>query len=323
MRAVDCGLDSVTYAPDPIDAARMSCIIHEHTRFSIETVETTMAAQIKKYDSYDKMNDAEITHLLMNSLDHELAKELRDIRQETDPFPVVWMHLIKLIRSVSIDRYEHLKARIKTRRPSQYSGQDMTQLASAFRQDAKELEIAGQYDHNLTLHMLDAFLEGGGSGNEDFRYPLRGLKEHLVRELLKAGHMNAVDANKHMTKESLTYRDICRQVVDVYRTQYDNQKWPPARHATDSKAPPATFGNLACSTDPVTAAQVHALIQHYTGSSSKDTKKSGTCHNCGKEGHWARECKAPKQNNNGNNHKASSQANTLCLYVTANSRRHS
>ena len=40
--------------------------------------------------------------------------------------------------------------------------------------------------------------------------------------------MGAVDANKHMVKEGLTYRDVCRQVVDVYRNQYDNQKWPPA-----------------------------------------------------------------------------------------------
>ena len=293
---VDCGLDSVTYAPDPIDSTRMSCIIHEHTRFSLESIEAAMTVQVKKYDAYDKMNDAEITQLLMNSLEQDLAKELRDIRHETDSFPVVWMHFIRLIKSISIDRYEHLKARIKSRKPSQYPGQDMTQLASAFRQDAKELEIAGQYDHNLTLHMLDAFLEGGGSGNEDFRYPLRGLKEHLVKELLRAGHMNASDANNHLIKAGLTYRDICRQVVEVYRNQFDNQKWPPARHATDSKAPPSTFGNLACSSDPVTVAQVYALIQQYNSSSnSSNPKKSGTCHNCGKDGHWARECPEPKQ----------------------------
>ena len=38
----------------------------------------------------------------------------------------------------------------------------------------------------------------------------RGLiKEHLVKELLRAGHLGAVDAtNKHMVVEGLTYRDV-------------------------------------------------------------------------------------------------------------------
>ncbi len=67
--------------------------------------------------------------------------------------------------------------------------------------------------------MLEVFLEGGGHGREDFRYPLRGLKERVMKELLRAGHMKASDAGRHMIKEGHTYRDVCREVVDVYHTQ--------------------------------------------------------------------------------------------------------
>ncbi len=96
-----------------------------------------------------------------------------------------------------------------------------------------------------------------------------------------------------MIKEVLTYCNICRQVADVDCSQHFNRKWP------------TSFGNLACSKDAVTAAQVHALIRHCTGSrTTNGTKKMGTCHNFGNKDHRARECneqknkdsKAPRRN---------------------------
>jgi hypothetical protein len=39
-------------------------------------------------------------------------------------------------------------------------------MASDMRADAKALQIAGQFDHNLTLHILNSFLEAGGSNKK-------------------------------------------------------------------------------------------------------------------------------------------------------------
>ena len=65
-----------------------------------------------------------------------------------------------------------------------------------------------------------------------------------------------------MVKEKLTYKDVCTLVVDTYRDLLDNKKWPPARGMSDSKAPPAAFGNLAnCGSDPQIVAQAFALLQ--------------------------------------------------------------
>ncbi len=87
-RAVNCGLDYVMQAPNPIDTTRMSRVVHEHTRFSIESIESVMEEQVLKYESYDRTNDAEISQLLLNLLDPELAKELQDSRNTIDSFPI-------------------------------------------------------------------------------------------------------------------------------------------------------------------------------------------------------------------------------------------
>jgi hypothetical protein len=77
----------------------------------------------------------------------------------------VWLQFIKSIQSTSIERLEDLKGTIKSRLPSQYSGNYLEQMVALFCKDANELTTVGQYDHNLTLRMLKIFLMAGGSGN--------------------------------------------------------------------------------------------------------------------------------------------------------------
>ena len=59
-----------------------------------------------------------------------------------------------------------------------------------FRLHAKELSTAGQYEDNLTLLIMKSALMAGGDGNEDFRYPLRSLKEKLNSALVELGFMS-------------------------------------------------------------------------------------------------------------------------------------
>ena len=96
---------------------------------------------------------------------------------------------------------------------------------------------AGQYDHNLTLGMLKTFLLAGGSGNEDFRFPLRSVsKQRLEQALLDIGFKDKEAANLHMQAEKLTYKDICTHAEDTYRTLYDRKE---CRCPCRSASPPA------------------------------------------------------------------------------------
>ena len=284
------GMDSVSYVPDPLDSEKMTCCVSHHTRLSVDTATETMKTQLQNYDSYDKSNDDDATKFLYASLSDELNKDLRSTSEDSDPFPVVFLRLISIVQPRTIQRFNNIKERIKKRHPSQYAGEDLSKLAIDFRQDARELSKAGQYDHSLTLDMLKIFLLAGGKDNEAFRFNLRGIKRNLDKKLVDIAFLSPKDANTAMTKAELTPVHVCNSVAEDYRTALSTGEWPPARHNPDSKAAPANFSNLASS--QVSSTQINALIQNAMRDKSQDT-----CNICGKKGHWANEC--PNKKNGG------------------------
>ena len=140
----------------------------------------------------------------------------------------------------------HVLQQIRSRQPSQYPGQDLAQMAIDFRADVRELEIAGQYEHNLSLIILDAFLSAGGSEPlEEYKLSLRILHDKLEEQLLDIGFMTQDEATKLIISEGLSVRDICRIATDKYRTLASRGRWPPAKHNPDSKGAPGKFGAFA------------------------------------------------------------------------------
>jgi hypothetical protein len=202
--------------------------------------------QVALYDKYDRTNNMVARTYLLASLAVDLlSNKVAEKLDEADPFPVVWLQFLKLFQSTSIERFEDLKMTIKARLPRQYPGEYLDELLAAhFRKDANELTTTGQYDHNLTLKMLTTFLLAGGSGNEDFRFPLCLVKHRLEQALLDIGFKHKEAANLHIQEQKLTYKYICTHAEDTYRTLHDCVEWPPACHARDLKAPPAALRML-------------------------------------------------------------------------------
>jgi hypothetical protein len=273
------GLFSISCVPNPADTKTMITCVTNHPRLQVKMLPTLMAPQLTKYDTYDVNNDTEAKLFLLNSVDDSLATELRSVTMKEDPFPLYWLHLMKIVRNVSIDYCNTIKHKIRNRHPSQYPGQDLAQMAIDFRADVRELEIAGQYEHNLSLIILEAFLSAGGSQPlEEYKHSLRILHDKLEETLLDIGFLTQDDATARIIKEELTVRDICRIATDKYRNLASRGRWPPARHNPDSKAAPAKFGAFAL------------VPQHQNAK----TKKDG-CFNCRSLEHMARDCPEPKK----------------------------
>ncbi len=159
----DCGLDTVGYLPDK--QGKMSSVITDHARFTLEAAQTASVLQLKSYDKYDHSNNDAATAFLLDSLGVDLKTTITELVEDDDSFHVVWLTLMNEIQTQSIERIESTKKQIKDRKPQLYAGQDLMKMAVANRADAAELFNGGQYDHNLTLNMLKNFLLAGGTDN--------------------------------------------------------------------------------------------------------------------------------------------------------------
>ena len=69
---------------------------------------------------------------LLVSLSTKLSNKVTEKLDDTNSFPVVWLQFLKSTESTSIERFEDLKGTIKARLPSQYSGENLEQLAEHF-----------------------------------------------------------------------------------------------------------------------------------------------------------------------------------------------
>jgi len=213
----DTGMDTIAYLPDPADNSTMINIVKWHARFTTKTAQASITNQLQQYDSYDRLNDTAATTYLLTSISTNILARVKDRMEEDDPFPLVWLHFMKTIQSTSVQRFEDLKLAIKHRAPTQFAGENLESLAARFKKDADELMLAGQYDHNLTLTMINIFLTAGGDGNETFQYPLRATHSKLEDALLEIGFMEKSEASSFMTKLKLSYCDICDKARDLYR----------------------------------------------------------------------------------------------------------
>ena len=70
------------------------------------------------------------------------------------------------------------------------------------------------YDQNLTMDMLNTIMAGDGKNNEDFKYPLRRLKEKLDDKLLEIRHMPYSQAHQEMVNSGLDVRSVLEKTKD-------------------------------------------------------------------------------------------------------------
>jgi hypothetical protein len=198
-------MDSVAYAPTPMDKTIMVPIVCD------QTIEQLVEGQVKSYDPYDASNNSGAVSFLLASLSSELRKDVRDLMEKfpdgtMEPFPVVWMRLMSLIQNQSEERWDTALARLKGYAPAKYPGQSVSDMAKDIRRDTNALILANQWNNNLLKNILDSFLLPGGDDNEDYRHELCNLKIKLGGELARTSPtMTTADATKHLAPKGFTY----------------------------------------------------------------------------------------------------------------------
>ena len=283
-RMVECGMDTTMYLPDP-HSGKMISVVTDHPRFTSKTAQKSAKILHSRFDGYDKVNDNAAVQFILNSLKEEMKNEIKDDMEEDDPAVVVWMRVIETFRSTSVSRYDKLKSQLKGIKPSQYSQENLIKMVQDMQKIEMELKKGGQWDHNLTLSILENALEAGGDNNETFRLPIRLLFNQAKKILLETAFMDKDAVERKLKDNSLATKEIFATIKSEYRSMKDEDKWPPALNPRDSKAPPTSFGAHVAQTPErveLTGDAFAMLLQQVTGKNN--------CLNCGKEGHWARDC---------------------------------
>ena len=94
-----------------------------------------------------------------HTLDDSLEKQMYMNTDRLDSFIVCWMNLMSIVESISINRFDGIKAKLKSRNVGQYPGQNIVMLCSDYLSDYTDLDNTSMYDFTLTMHMLQKIME--------------------------------------------------------------------------------------------------------------------------------------------------------------------
>ena len=290
------GMDTITYLTDPTDSTKVVSIVSEHAQFTLkEAKNTEKTDQQSQYDEYDKANIRDAKTFFLNSLDEGVLTQMYENCDAEETFIAHWMNLMMIVGSISVERFDMIKDSIKKRKIQNYSGEDVEAIATDYSSEWKRLHGARMYDHGLTLNMLKTIME---SGNEDFRYGLRSLKEKLNKKLLDIRHLSYDEAHKKMVEEELDVQSVLKRCKQEYRILLDDGKWPAASHARDSKAIGRSYGSVnKAAVDHLNQLLANALQRNPGAAVGGRDKSRDQCRNCGEKGHWANECPKRSQGN--------------------------
>ena len=146
------GLDTITYLSHPKDKTTVVSVIEHHALFQLKDgVMEAAAIANAHFDTYDQANQKDAKKFLLNAVDEHLEKQLYENCNSDDTFVAYWLNLMRIVRSMSIDRFDKIKDKIKSRHIKEYQGKNIELMASAYLHDWQELHGAGLYDQNLTI----------------------------------------------------------------------------------------------------------------------------------------------------------------------------
>ena len=92
----DNGLDSISYLPDMRNV--MSCVIYDHSRYTLDSAKATSVVHAALYDKYAVTNNKAAVAFLLGSLSPALSKIIFKKLEEADSFHIVWLELMNEIQ---------------------------------------------------------------------------------------------------------------------------------------------------------------------------------------------------------------------------------
>jgi hypothetical protein len=128
---VQCGLDTITYLPDPSDPTVMESVVQSPNKFTKDYVFRKIVDCCNSYDSYDSLNDLAAKNFVLSSLSPDLERRVSKLLVTTKKvtFLHLWMTMVEDVRILSVERFHLLESKVRNRIPTNYPGQNLDAMA--------------------------------------------------------------------------------------------------------------------------------------------------------------------------------------------------
>ena len=241
---IDMGMDTITYRRDPLNPKTMVDVLTDYPRLNQDAMLTESLWCKSKFDSYDRGNDLQARRFLLASLSPQLEQEVVNKSDDSDTFVDVLFTFLEEERPQTVDGAQALIEKVKSMSPHDYKNQNVSAYVSAVKPLLENLETARFWDSMHNTHLCRVLANCGGESNQEYSGPLFTLLNQVQAQCKLITHLSNQEKAAHMTKKHLSWRDILKKAESQYKEQtVETQvRWPPACHARDSKAAPASFG---------------------------------------------------------------------------------
>jgi hypothetical protein len=80
-----CGIDTITFLPDPANPTQMESIVENANKFTAKYVMTKISEYEGYYDEYDRLNSRTASDFVLSSLDPEMERKVTEAGEHAEP----------------------------------------------------------------------------------------------------------------------------------------------------------------------------------------------------------------------------------------------
>jgi hypothetical protein len=212
-----CGMDTITYLPDPANPTEIESVVESPNWFTKEYVTGKMGEYEARYDEYDRLNARTASDFVLNSLSPEMERKVTEALVSTPnpSFLLIWMTMIEKIRLLSVARFDNLEKRIKARKLTDYPGQNLDLMAEANLRDLLDLQQGGWFSVSTGVDMAKNFASANTDCFEFKQYAYKIVSEY--KEAVKeCYYLSQQDRVIHMEAKGLDFESICVKFGEYY-----------------------------------------------------------------------------------------------------------